>query len=116
LRHSERPASRLEDAGFLGGDGGQGVAQQLHVVKAQGRDARRDWRRADVGRVQPTADANFQDGDVHAGIQEAPQAQQSQEFEVGGDAHPVVAGRGEGVESRVQRADKGRARDGAAGE
>ena len=53
----------LDDAGLLGGNLLQRVAEELRVVKADiGDDAQQ--RRDDVGAVETAAHANFDDGDV----------------------------------------------------
>ena len=50
------------------------VAEQLHVVKAQGRDAAHHWRRNAVGGIQSASQANFQDRHIHFFVQKHFQA------------------------------------------
>jgi hypothetical protein len=70
LRHRKGRHARLEDAGLLGGDLGQRVPQQLHVVEAQGGDAAHDGAAHAVGGVQPPAQPHFQHHDIHPLLQE----------------------------------------------
>lgn len=55
----------LHDARLLAGDEGEGVAQDLHVVVAERRDAADDGAGHGVGGVEAAAEAHLEDHDVH---------------------------------------------------
>ena len=60
----------------------EGVAQELHVVKAQGADPAHDRAADAVGGVQPAAEAHLQDHHVHLLLQE--------NFEACGTGHTTI--------------------------
>ena len=73
----------LDDAGFFAGDRCQRVAELLRVVEADaGDDA--DVRLADVGRVEPAAEADFEHGSVDIGLREVQKGHRGGDFEVRG--------------------------------
>ena len=54
----------LDDAGFLAGNGRQGVTQQRLVIEVDGRDRSDDWR-DDIGGVQPSTESDLENSDAH---------------------------------------------------
>src|SRR5207237_6746051 len=68
FRHAyaaQRRPPRLDDARLLEGNLRQRVAELLRVVEADARDDG-DQRRADVGRVEASAEADLEHGDIDA--------------------------------------------------
>ena len=73
----------FDNAGLLAGDQRQRIAQQVLVVVADvGDDAQQ--RRDDVGAVQPAAQPDFDDGDVHALAGKVVEGHGDAELEKGG--------------------------------
>src|SRR6266700_1409802 len=64
LRKGNQGAFCTEDAGFFAGDGGDGRAEVFLVVERDVGDDGEDGV-DDVGRVEPAAEAYFEDGDVY---------------------------------------------------
>ena len=64
VRREHHRASGLDDAGFLCSNFGQRVAQNRHVVKGNGGDGAYQWVADDVGCIQQTANACFQNHEV----------------------------------------------------
>ena len=56
--------ARLDNARLFAGHGCQGVAKELRMVKADIRN-HAEQRRDDVCAIQPSAQANFNDGNIH---------------------------------------------------
>ena len=56
----------FDDAGFFGGDGGEGITEPLLVVHADGGDEGDDWGEG-VGGVETPAHAGFEDDGFSAG-------------------------------------------------
>ena len=77
LRGADHGAAGLDDAGLLGGDLGQGVAQHLGVVQADGGDGA-DRRVDDVGGVEPPAQPGLQHLEVHGSLLEVGEGQGGQ--------------------------------------
>ena len=59
LRRDHRRHAALEDAGLLGGDRGERVAQEIDVVDRDRRDHGRERMRDHVGGVEPPAEADL---------------------------------------------------------
>src|SRR5260370_28304531 len=55
----------LEDSGFLAGDFGEGVAEEVFVVEIDTRDDRDD-RRKDIGGIEATAEADLEHAEVNS--------------------------------------------------
>ena len=92
--HHRRP--RLDDAGFVGGNLADGVAQDGGVIQADRRDnAHR--RRYDVRGVQPPAQAHFDDADCGFVLGKALEGHGREIFEQRGRAGRRVGGIGQVV-------------------
>ena len=61
--------ARLDDPGLFAGDRGERVAELLRVVEADAGDDRHDGQ-ADVGRIEPAAESDFQHGRVDLPLDE----------------------------------------------
>ena len=103
LRDGERGDAGLEDAGLLHRDLLNGVAEDLRVGEGDAGD-RGDLGRDDIGGVEPAAEADLDDGDVHGLLGEVEQAHRGSEFKEGGLAGLVgQIGRGVGDALRGSR-------------
>ena len=60
LRPDDAAHVRLDDAGLLGRDFGQGITQKLLMIHRHRRDRRQCRTRDHIGRIQPAAQAVFQ--------------------------------------------------------
>jgi hypothetical protein len=95
LRDRERRDARLEDAGLLARDEFERAAEDLSVLELDGGD--RDCvGRDDIGRVQPSAEADLDDGDVNPGPHEVPEGHRGEHLKV--RRGPVMAGQ-DGVDA-----------------
>ena len=64
LRQRDQRDSAFGDRRFLGGDGGERVAEHLLVIEPDAGDSARRRSLDDIGRVEPAAKANFEDHGV----------------------------------------------------
>ena len=93
LRGAHHRDPFLNNAGLLGGDGGQGVAQEVGVVEAQ-RGYHRDQRRYHVGSVKPTAESHLHHCDFHPFAGEVVEGEGGDYLE-GGEARHLLHQRAE---------------------
>jgi hypothetical protein len=73
--------ARLHDSSLFASNLRQSVPQDFHVVVAERSDAAHDRRGHNVCGVQPPAQANLQDGHVHARVVEDAQREEREEVE-----------------------------------
>ena len=72
--------ARLDDARLLAGDGRVGRSEVFLVVEADRRD-HADFRRADIGGVEPTAESGLEHGHVDAARGELDERRRRDQFE-----------------------------------
>ncbi|OQC21953.1 MAG: hypothetical protein BWX70_03198 [Verrucomicrobia bacterium ADurb.Bin070] len=82
-RRADHRAAGLDDAGLLGRDLLDGVAQPITVIQPDARD-HRDQRRDDVGRVEPSAQPGFQHGQPDTRLAEKDERDGGEAFKEGG--------------------------------
>ena len=82
LGENERNAG-FQDSGFFAGDFREGVAEEVLMVEIDAGDDG-DERRKDVGGVEATAEADFEDGEVHTLAGKIFEGHGGDAFEIGG--------------------------------
>ena len=79
--HDHRDA-RFDDAGFLTGDIRERVAEVLLMIEVDRRDGGHDGLN-DIGRVEPSAQANLDDAELDAGVTKQVERHRRRRFEEG---------------------------------
>ncbi len=104
LRECDEDAIGAQDAGFFGGDGAEGVAEEFDVVEADvGDDG--DERLDDVGGVEAAAESDFEDGDVDVLLGVEAEGDGGEELEEAGRVGEFAGGDefgGAGVDEREE--------------
>ena len=79
----QRGDTGLENAGLLPGNLLQGISEERHVVKADGRDYGKKRLLQDIGAVQAATQAGFDDGDVYAFVGKPAEGHAGSDFKEG---------------------------------
>ena len=99
LGECDEEAVGAEDAAFFAGDSGDGVAEVLLVVEGYVGEDGKDGL-DDVGGVEGSAEAYFEDGDVDALLGEPGEGEGGEDFEEAGEM-----GEGSGIDKGVGSGD-----------
>ena len=74
---------RFDDPGLFGGDPGQRIAEELLVVHVDGRDDSQRRAVDDVGRIQPAAKADLEQGVIGGRLGEGQKGGRGGDLEIG---------------------------------
>src|SRR5207302_9019854 len=79
---ADRRPARFDDARLLAGDAGERRAEHLHMIEADAGDDR-GFGDNDVGRIEPAAEPDFDDGPVDLARREMEKAESARDLEEG---------------------------------